>query len=389
MYMSVRNTLVRQGMIVASVAALLAAMSGCAKKPASEAKAPGSLKVEQSVYGVTPDGDTIQMFTLTDGKGTEAKLINYGATLVSLKVPDKNGNFENVTLGFDSLKGWVDCTSYLGNSIGRYANRIAKGKFSIDGTEYQVTVNDGKNHLHGGTKGFHKVIWNAEPFTTPDSVGVIFTYFSKDGEEGFPGNMNVTNVFALKADTTLVNIISATTDKKTVCTFTHHSYFNLTGDAKRDILGHELTLFADSYTPVDETLIPTGEVKAVKGTPFDFTEPHTIGERIADVPGGYDHNFVLNKEGDEISLAARVYEPTSGRVLEISTNEPAIQFYSGNFLDGTLIGHGGKKYEKYYAFCLEPEHYPDSPNKPEFPSTLLKPGATYSNVMIFKFSTKQ
>ncbi len=388
MYMSVRNTLVRQGMIVASVAALLAAMSGCAKKPSTEANAPSSLKVEQSVYGVTPDGDTIAMFTLTDGKGTEAKLITYGATLVSLKVPDKNGNFENVTLGFDDLKGWVDCTAYLGNSIGRYSNRIAKGKFTIDGTEYQVTVNDGENHLHGGTKGFHKVIWNAEPFSTPDSVGVTFTYFSKDGEEGFPGNMNVTNVFALKADTTLVNIISATTDKKTVCTFTHHSYFNLTGDAKRDILGHELTLVADSYTPVDETLIPTGEIKAVKGTPFDFTEPHTIGERIADVPGGYDHNFVLNKEGNEISLAARFYEPTSGRVMEISSNEPAIQIYSGNFLDGTLIGHGGKKYEKHYAFCAEPEHYPDSPNKPEFPSTLLNPGETYSNVMIFKFSTK-
>ncbi len=366
-------------------------LEGCKKKetpPPAVEQPLSSLNIEQAPWGVTPEGDSITIYTLTDGKGVEAKLINYGATLVSLKVPDKNGVSEDVTLGYDNLEGYIKGTSYIGASIGRYANRIGKAGFKLDGVTYNVTKNDGNNHLHGGLKGFHKVVWDAQPFKTNDSVGVIFTYFSKDGEEGFPGNMKVTNTFALKNNATLVNIISAVSDKKTVATFTHHSYFNLTGDAKRDILEHELTIFADNYTPVDKELIPTGEIKTVKGTPLDFTEPKTVGSRIKEIKGGYDHNFILNKQPGEFSLAARMYEPVSGRVMEVYTNQPAIQFYSGNFLDGTIVGKGGKKYPKHYAFCLEPEHYPDSPNKPSFPSTVLNPGETHTNVMVFKFSSR-
>jgi aldose 1-epimerase len=379
-----------RGIVAATT--LLVSVTGCSKKETKEvAPAPqaSTLNVEEAVYGQTPEGDTVKVFTLTDGKGMEAKLITWGATLISLKVPDKNGTSEDVTLGYDNLDGYYNCTSYIGASIGRYANRIAKGKFKLDGKEYTLATNNGPNHLHGGIKGFHKVLWKASSFKTADSVGVTLTYFSKDGEEGFPGNMTVTNIFSLKADKSLTNIISATSDKKTVCTFTHHSYFNLTGDAKSDILGHELEIFADNYTPVDATLIPTGEIVPVKGTPFDFTTPNTIGSRIAQVEGGYDHNFVLNKEGSELSLAARVYEPQSGRVMEVYGTEPAIQFYSGNFLDGSITGKKGKVYEKHYAFCLEPEHFPDSPNQPKFPSTVLNPGETHSNVMVFKFSTRQ
>ena len=379
----------RRSVAVAVIAAVCL-LPGCQKKetPPPKSEPVSMLNVEQAPWGVTPDGDSITMFTLTDGKGVEAKLITYGATLVSLKVPDRNGVSEDVTLGYDNLEGYVEGSSYIGASIGRYANRIGKAKFKLDGVTYKVTKNNGNNHLHGGAKGFHKVVWKAAPFKTPDSVGVTFTYFSKDGEEGFPGNLTVTNVFALKKDATLVNIISATTDKKTIATFTHHSYFNLTGDAKRDILDHELTIFADTYTPVDKELIPTGEIKPVEGTPLDFTEPTKVGSRINEVEGGYDHNFILNKQDSELSLAARMYEPTSGRVMEVYATEPAIQFYSGNFLDGTITGKGGKKYPKYYAFCLEPEHYPDSPNQPKFPTTVINPGETHSNVMVFKFTTK-
>jgi aldose 1-epimerase len=346
------------------------------------------LALAQSTYGVTPDGDTITLYTLTDGKGMEVKLINYGATVVGIKAPDKNGVYENVTLGFDSLSGYVGCTAYIGNSIGRYANRIGKAMFKLDGKTYKVTKNNGENHLHGGDKGFHKRIWTAVPFSTADSVGVTFTYLSKDGEEGFPGNLTVTNYYALKADQSLTNVYTATTDKNTVVNLTHHSYFNLAGDAKRDILGHELMIPADNITPVDKGLIPTGEIKPVKETPFDFTTPKTVGARIDSVAGGYDHNWIVNRTGTGVELMASVYEPTSGRVMEIFSTEPAIQFYSGNFLDGTIVGRGGKPYPKYYAFCLEPQHYPDSPNKPKFPTTLLKPGETYRNVMIFKFSAK-
>jgi aldose 1-epimerase len=366
-------------------ATLLTVSTGCRKEQPAVSPA---LSVTQAPFGVTPDGDSITLFTLSDGKGMEAKLITYGATLVSLKVPDRNGLSEDITLGYDDIDGYVTGTSYIGASIGRYANRIAKARFTIDGVTYNVTKNDGVNHLHGGTKGFHKVVWDAQSFVTDDSVGVTFTYISPDGEEGFPGTLTVTNVFALRKDATLVNIMSATTDKKTHVTFTHHSYFNLTGDAKRDILDHELTIFADAFTPVDATLIPTGEIVPVSGTPMDFTTPATIGSRIADVDGGYDHNFVLNRKGSELTLAARMYEPQSGRVMEVLTNQPAIQLYSGNFLDGTITGKKGKTYPKYYAFCLEPEYYPDSPNQPAFPSTLLNPGETHENIMVFRFLTR-
>jgi aldose 1-epimerase len=376
----------------AVVIGIFCLVPGCQKKnpppPQPKHQVAHTLNISQTFFGRTPDGDSITIYTLTDGKGMEARLINYGATLVSLKVPDRNGAYEDVILGYDDLDGYVNGVSYIGASIGRYANRIAKAKFKLDGVTYHLTKNDGANHLHGGKKGFHKAVWKASPFKTADSVGVIFTYFSKDGEEGFPGNLTATSMYALKADQTLTNIISATTDKNTCVNLTHHSYFNLTGGAKRDILDHELTIFGDKYTPVDKGLIPTGEIKPVAGTPLDFTEPKSVGSRIQDVKGGYDHNFILNKQGTELSLAARMYEPVSGRVMEVFATEPAIQFYSGNFLDGTIAGKEGKTYPKYDAFCLEPQHYPDSPNHPTFPTTLLKPGETHRNVIVFKFSTR-
>ncbi|MBN1307354.1 MAG: galactose mutarotase [Chitinispirillaceae bacterium] len=387
------ETVLSRRRCAAGAAALIGAVvlsPGCQKKetPPPQAKPASTLNVAQSFYGQTPEGDSITLYTLTDGKGMEAKLITYGATLVSLKVPDRNGVYEDVILGYDSLEGYIGGTSYIGASIGRYANRIGKAKFELDGVTYAVTKNDGENHLHGGAKGFHKVVWKASPFTTDDSVGVTFTYFSKDGEEGFPGNLTATSMYVLKADNSLTNVISAATDKNTHANVTHHSYFNLTGGAKRDILDHELTIVADNYTPVDNGLIPTGEIAPVKETDLDFTEPMAVGSRIQNVKGGYDHNFILNKEGTALTLAARMYEPESGRVMEVYSTEPAIQFYSGNFLDGTIVGKGGKTYPKYYGFCLEPQHYPDSPNKPAFPTTLLKAGEALRNVMVFKFSTR-
>jgi len=370
-------------------AGLFGVLTGCQKKEAPKVQAPESaLSVTQSFYAVTPEGDSVSQYVLADGKGMEVKLIDYGATVVSILAPDKNGLYEDVTLGYDSLSGYIGGSSYLGASIGRYSNRIGKAQFKLDGVTYKVTKNNGENHLHGGDKGFHKRVWKSTPFTTADSVGVTFTYVSVDGEEGFPGTMTATNVFTLKADQSLTNVMSATTDKNTVISLTHHSYFNLSGNAKRDILDHELMIAADKYTPVDAGLIPTGVIDPLKGTALDFAEPTKVGARIANVEGGYDHNFVLNKQGDAVELAARMYEPVSGRVLEVLSNQPAIQFYSGNFLDGSFAGKAGKTYPKYYAFCLEPESFPDSPNKPNFPSSVLKPGETYRNVMVFKFSAK-
>jgi len=338
----------------------------------------------------TADGKQIDLYTLTNANGIKAKIMNYGAILFSLEVPDRDGHVEDVTLGYATLDEYVKNRKYFGATIGRYGNRIAKGKFTLDGEAYTLATNNGENHLHGGLKGFNKVVWDSEPITTKDAVGVRLTYLSPDGEEGYPGNLTCTVIYTLTNDDELRVDYEATTDKSTPINLTHHSFWNLAGSAKRDILGHELMLNADHYLPVDSGLIPTGEIKAVKGTPMDFTTPATIGSRIDQVEGGYDHNYVLTRKthGEELILAAQAYEPDSGRVMEIYTTEPGIQLYSGNFFDGAITGKDGKVYDKYYAFCLETQHFPDSPNQADFPTTTLKPGQTYTHVCVHKFYTK-
>jgi len=293
-------------------------------------------------------------------------------------------------LGFDNLDGYLRGHPYFGAIIGRYGNRIGAGKFVLDGVEYKLAVNNGPNHLHGGIKGFDKVVWKIERAQAKGDEAILkLSYLSKDGEEGYPGNLRCTVTYTLTADDELKMHYEATTDKATVLNLTNHSYWNLAGQGNGDILGHELMLNADRYTPVDEGLIPTGEFKSVKGTPMDFTRPMTIGSRIKQVDiGGYDHNFVLNGKGGKMKLCAKVYEPTSGRAMEIRTTEPGVQFYTGNFLDGTLTGKDGKVYKKHYAFCLETQHFPDSPNKPQFPSVVLRPGGKYDTTTVHKFSTK-
>jgi aldose 1-epimerase len=344
------------------------------------------MDIQKHAFGQLPDGQKVDLYALTNGKGLSAKIMNYGATLVSLGIPDRNGNIADITLGCDSLEGYMAASPYFGSTVGRYANRIAKGKFSLDGVEYTLATNNGENHLHGGIKGFDKVLWQAEPFKEEKAVGVKFVYFSKDGEEGYPGNLACTVTYRMTGDNELKITYEAETDKATPVNLTHHSYFNLAGQGEGDILSHELMLEADKYTPVDAGLIPTGEIRDVADSPMDFTIPHAIGERIGQVEGGYDHNFVLRSGGGSLGLAARVYEPESGRVMEIFTTEPGIQFYSGNFLDGTITGKEGKVYNQHYGFCLEPQHFPDSPNKPNFPSTILQPGAKYLSITLFKFS---
>jgi aldose 1-epimerase len=347
------------------------------------------MAIQKQDFGQLPDGQNVDLYVLTNGKGMLAKIMTYGATLVSLGVPDRNGDIADITLGCDTLEGYMAASPYFGSTVGRYANRIAKGKFTLDGVDYTLATNNGENHLHGGIKGFDKVLWQAEPFKEEKAVGVKFVYFSKDGEEGYPGNLACTVTYRMTEDNELKITYEAETDKATPVNLTHHSYFNLAGQGDGDILFHELMLEADKYTPVDAGLIPTGEIRDVADSPMDFTNPHAIGERIGQVEGGYDHNFVLRSGGGgSLALAARVYEPERGRVMEIFTTEPGIQFYSGNFLDGTITGKAGKVYNQHYGFCLEPQHFPDSPNKPNFPSTILQPSAKYLSITLFKFSAR-
>jgi aldose 1-epimerase len=369
-------------LVVAGVASA-AFLASCAGKEGAASK----LGVDVAPYGKMPDGAAVSLYTLTNDKGMRVKLTNYGAITVSVEVPDKAGKLTDVTLGYDTLEGWLKSTSYFGATVGRYANRIAKGKFTLDGQNYTLATNNGENALHGGIKGFDKVVWNAEVVKAADSVGVKFTYLSKDGEEGYPGNLKVTVIYTLNNANEFKAEFSATTDKPTVVNLAHHTYWNLGGPAAGDILGHLMMLSADKYTPVDAGLIPTGELKAVAGTPMDFTKPTAIGERIAQVEGGYDHNYVL-RAGDPIHLAAKVVDPKSGRIMEIFSDQPGVQFYSGNFLDGTVTGKGGVVYKKHYGFCLETQHFPDSPNKPDFPPVVLKPGETYKHIMIHRFSNQ-
>jgi len=347
------------------------------------------MSITKESYGKTPDNQTVVLYTLTNPNGLKARVMNYGAILVSLETPDRDGNFADIILGFDTLDGYFTEHPYFGVIVGRYANRIGKGRFMLDGVEYKLATNNGPNHLHGGVKGFDKVVWKVENVKAKDDTAMVkLSYFSKDGQEGYPGNLNCSVTYTLTKDNELRIDYEATTDKTTIVNLTNHAYWNLAGQGSGDILGHELMLNADKYTPVDEGLIPTGEIKEVKDSPMDFTKPTTIGSRIDQVTGGYDHNYVLKGGVGKLTLAARVYEPTTGRVMEITTVEPGIQFYSGNFLDGTIAGKSGKAYKKHYGFCLETQHYPDSPNKPNFPSVVLKPGEKYNSVTVHKFSTK-
>ncbi len=334
------------------------------------------------------DGRAVELYTLTNKNGLRARIMTYGGILVSFETPDRDGKPADITLGFDTLEEYLKGHPYFGATIGRYGNRIGKGKFTLDGAEYTLAVNNGPNHLHGGVKGFDKVVWEAEGFGNSQGVGLKLRYVSKDGEEGYPGNLACIVTYLLTNEDELRISYEATTDKATVLNLTNHTYWNLAGQGEGDILRHELMLAAERYTPVDEGLIPTGELRSVKGTPMDFTEAMEIGSRIEQVDiGGYDHNFVLNSGGGTMALAARVYERGSGRVMEIHTDQPGVQFYTGNFLDGSNKGKG-KVYNKHYAFCLETQHFPDSPNKPQFPSVVLRPGEKYETVTVHRFYTK-
>jgi aldose 1-epimerase len=347
--------------------------------------------IQKTVFGKTKDGAAVDLFTLTNANGMKAKIMTYGAILTELHVPDRQGKLNDVVLGFDDLESYLKGHPHFGATTGRVANRVAKGKFTLDGKEYTLAVNNGPNSLHGGLKGFDKVVWKAEPKEASDAVAVQLTYVSPDGEEGYPGNLTTIVTYALTNQNELRIDYKATTDKATPVNLTNHSYFNLAGPWSGDILSHELMLEADEYTPADDTLIPTGEIRSVKGTPLDFTKPATIGSRIAQVAdktGGYDHNFVLRGKGKSLALAARAYEPKTGRVMEMYTTEPGVQLYTGNFLDGKLKGKGGVVYQKHEAFCLEAQHFPDSVNHPEFPSVILRPGETYKQTTVYKFSVK-
>jgi aldose 1-epimerase len=350
--------------------------------------------ITKSPFGKTSDGTPVDIYTLTNSNGVEARITNYGGIVVSLNVPDRDGKLGDVVLGYDTLHEYVAASPYFGSLIGRYGNRIAKGRFTLDGKEYTLAQNNDENHLHGGLQGFDKVVWKARAMLADRGPGLTLSYLSADGEEGYPGNLSVKVVYLLTDNNELRIHYSATTDKPTPVNLTNHSYFNLAGQGNGDILSHKMMLKADRFLPVDEGLIPTGELRPVADTPFDFNKPTAIGARIKqedqqlEFGGGYDHCWVLNESDTRMSLAARVFEPTTGRVMEVLTAEPGIQFYCGNFLDGSNVGKGGKVYEHRYGFCLETQHFPDSPNQPDFPSVILKPGEEYETTTIYRFSVK-
>lgn len=350
--------------------------------------------ITKADFGTTPDGQKVEIYTLKNANGAEARILTYGGIVQSLSMPDKNGKFDDVVLGYDNLQGYIDKTPYFGALIGRYGNRIGGAKFTLEGKTYTLATNNGPNSLHGGVVGFDKVVWTARPMETAQGPALILTYLSKDGEEGFPGNLTVTAIYTLTDDNALKLDFTAQTDKPTIVNLTHHSYFNLAGQGKGDILGHVLYINADKTTPVDKELITTGEFADVTGTPFDFRKPTAIGARINDpnpvlqYGPGYDHNWVINKPLGQYGLQGRVVEPTSGRVMEVWSDEPGLQFYAGNFLDGTIKGKDGAVYQIHTGFCLEPQHYPDSPNKPNFPSVVLLPGQTFHNTIVYKFSAE-
>ena len=373
---------------VASLGLLAACFTGCSTMNAPK----GS--ITKADFGKTPDGQAVEIYTLRNSRGAEARIMTYGGIVQSLTMPDKNGKLADIVLGYDNLQGYIDKTPYFGALIGRYGNRIGGAKYVLEGQTYTLATNNNGNSLHGGLKGFDKVVWAARSMVTTHGPALILTYFSKDGEEGYPGNLEVTAVYTLTDDNELELEFAATTDKPTVVNLTHHSYFNLAGQGNGDILGHIVYINSDQTTPVDSGLIPTGNFADVTGTPFDFRKPTAIGARINDPDTvlqygpGYDHNWVINKPLGQFGLQARVVEPNSGRVMEVWSDEPGLQFYAGNFLDGTIHGRGGVAYQVHTGFCMEPQHYPDSPNKPQFPSTELKPGHKYKNTIVYKFSVQ-
>jgi aldose 1-epimerase len=393
-----RRSLVRRKPVLAIlllgvVAVLAVALAGTSAAVGAKTAAPG---ITKSAFGTLPDGRAVDLYTLTNGKGMEVKIITYGGIIQSIRVPDREGARANVALGFDNLEDYVERNPYFGCITGRYANRIALGRFTLDGVNYQLATNNGVNHLHGGNVGFDKRLWAATEIHDGTSVGLKLTYTSPDGEENYPGTLQVEVVYLLTTKNEIKMTYRATTDKATIVNLTNHTYFNLEGEGSSDTLDHRLLINARSYTPVDATLIPTGDIDPVEGTPMDFRQPHAIGERIRNdfeqlvIGRGYDHNWVLNrtKGSKKLQLAARVVEPDSGRVLEVLTTEPGIQFYAGNFLDGTLVGTSGRMYRQGDGFALETQHYPDSPNHPNFPSTVLRPGDVYKTSTVFKFSVK-
>jgi aldose 1-epimerase len=350
--------------------------------------------VETRPFGTTKEGTPVNLYTLRNAKGMKVAITNYGGIVVSIEVPDRSGKPGDVVLGFDSLDGYLGKHPYFGAIVGRYANRIAKARFTLDGKEYKLAANDGENALHGGLRGFDKVVWQANEFAEMGRRGIVLTYLSRDGEEGYPGNLSVTVRYTLTDDNELNIEYSATTDKTTILNLTNHSYFNLAGQGAGDVLGHEVTINADRFTAVDATLIPTGELRFVKGTPFDFSTPTTIGARInADdeqikLGGGYDHNFMLQGRIGIMKLAAEIFEPTTGRAMEVRTTEPGLQFYTGNFLDGSIRGKGGKVYNKRSGFCMETQRFPDSPNQHAFPTAVLKAGERFTSQTAFRFTVR-
>jgi aldose 1-epimerase len=345
------------------------------------------MNIEKELFGKLANGDQVDLYTLTNVNGIKVKIMTYGATIIGVETPDRLGKTANITLHLDTFDDYAKGHPCFGSTIGRYGNRIAKGKFTLDGKQYTLATNDKENHLHGGRQGFDKKNWKAQPNQTADEVGITFSYTSPDGEEGYPGELSANVTYSLTNQNELKMEYSATTDKPTIINLTNHTYWTLAGVRSGDALDQVVMINADGYIPVDGTLIPLGEIATVKGTPMDFvSKPMTIGSRIAEVKGGYDHCYVLNKKpGEKLSLAAKVVDPKSGRVMEIYTDQPGFQFYSGNFLDGT-ISVSGVTYVKNAAFCLETQHYPDSPNQPKFPSTVLRPGQTYTHRTMHKFS---
>jgi aldose 1-epimerase len=378
-------------------AVVFAGHIGNAMQPAGKGQAAQAAKkaaVTRTSFGHMPDGTPVDLFTLTNPNGVEIRTIPYAAIIVSVRVPDRTGTFDDVVLGFDALDRYLGDNPHFGAVVGRYGNRIAKGRFTLDGKVFQLATNNGANHLHGGVKGFDKRLWRGETFERGGNVGVAYTLTSRDGEESYPGTVNARVTYTLKPSNELVIDYEATTDKATPINLTQHSYFNLAGDGSGDILAHELTIDADHFTPVDEGLIPTGEIAPVGGTPFDFRKSTAIGARISNdntqlrYGKGYDHNWVLNGHGSQsagLVHAARVVDPKTGRTLDLSTTQPGLQFYTGNFLDGTIHGKSGRVYQQRHGLCLETQHFPDSPNHPNFPSTIVRPGEHYQSQTVFAF----
>ncbi len=360
-----------------------------AEAPAAKTISPGSkttLDVQHKEFGKTKDGETVEIYTLTNDHGLSAQVITYGAILSSVRQPDRDGHAAEITLGYDDLAGWTGIHPYFGGTIGRFANRIAKGKFTLDSKQYTVPINNGPNSLHGGVQGFDKRIWQAEPIKQADAVGVKLTYLSKDGEEGFPGNLQVTTTYLLNNKNELSFGYMATTDKATPINLTNHAYWNLSGAGAGKIDQHQLKLQADQFLVLDDVQIPTGEMKSVAGTPLDFTSTHALGERIGKMGVGYDHCYVLRNQTGKLAPAATVYDPKTGRGMDIATTQPGIQLYTGNYLEN-IKGRGGV-FDKHDAFCLETQHYPDAVNQPKFPSTILHPGETYKQITVHTFWAK-